>query len=400
MDINRDTLTCFDNTLELNEYSTKITPAVFTVEKIQTAVSSVALDRDTLTLKEGENAKLTATVIPAEADNTAVSWSSDNPSVATVAADGTVTAIQSGTATITVTTEDGGKTASCAVTVTCAHVMEKTEAVAPGCETDGNVEYFSCSKCGKKFADEVGATEVTDVVIKAKGHTGSEWQMDEESHWGVCSVCGKDLKEAHTYASDADSDCDVCGYKRFYIVISGGNSVYEIGSDSGLTIMVDGDYGLFKDVEVDGSIIDSTNYDVGEGSTVITLKKAYLDALSAGEHTIRILYTDGKAASATFTVKAKTDNNNGGNGIGNIGGNNTGNNGGNNTGNNSGNNAGDNTEGTNADTGSGAQTPQEQSSEDSPKTGEVTRVSAWIILAVSGLVLVVGLFIYEKKMKK
>lgn len=80
------------------------------------AVESVSLDQETLTLAEGENAKLTATVLPENATNKNVTWTSDNPDVATVEG-GTVTAVAAGSANITATTEDGGHTATCAVTV-------------------------------------------------------------------------------------------------------------------------------------------------------------------------------------------------------------------------------------------------------------------------------------------
>lgn len=496
--------TCFDNSDTLEDYNTTIVPASFTVEKAKIPVSSVTLDQNTLTLKEGESAKLTATVIPADADNTAVTWSSDNSSIAAVAADGTVTAVKSGTANISVTTEDGGKTASCAVTVTCVHVMNKTEAVAPTCEQDGNIEYYTCSKCGKKFADEAGTEELTDVVVKAKGHTGNEWMKDEESHWKVCGVCGKvydkeahaykwitdkaatedetglaheecgvcgsrrnegtvtdkldhvhtDIQhheavaaycvakgnveywtcssekcdgkyygdaacqvvlegietpvdpdnhvengkwdrtaekhiytcacgtvlvdEAHKYESDSDSDCDVCGYKRFYVVTAGANAVYEIGAENGLTITADGDYELFKELQVDGRVIDAANYEVKEGSTVVTLKKSYLDTLSSGEHTVSIVYTDGKIASTGFTVKAKEG-----------------------TGDNNGNGAGNNGEnGTNSNTDSDTEASKQLDGAISPKTGDEGRLTFWSLLAVSSLGLIGGMAVYNRKQKR
>ncbi len=80
-------------------------------------VQSVSLDKTSLELTEGGTGTLIATVAPTDATNKAVTWSSDDTSVATVDADGKVTAVGAGEATITVTTEDGGKTATCAVTV-------------------------------------------------------------------------------------------------------------------------------------------------------------------------------------------------------------------------------------------------------------------------------------------
>ncbi|MCR5464772.1 MAG: Ig-like domain-containing protein [Bacteroidales bacterium] len=80
------------------------------------AVTGVSLNKSSMTLTEGGSETLTATVAPSNATNTGVSWSSSNTGVATVNG-GQVTAVKAGTATITVTTSDGGKTATCSVTV-------------------------------------------------------------------------------------------------------------------------------------------------------------------------------------------------------------------------------------------------------------------------------------------
>ena len=80
-------------------------------------VESVALDKETLEMVEGDEATLAATVAPEEATDKTVKWTSSDETVATVDADGKVTAVKAGTATITATTNDGGMTATCAVTV-------------------------------------------------------------------------------------------------------------------------------------------------------------------------------------------------------------------------------------------------------------------------------------------
>lgn len=80
------------------------------------SVTGVTLDKASLSLEVGDTATLIATVEPANATNQNVTWSSSAESVATVE-DGKVTAVGTGEATITVTTEDGNKTATCAVTV-------------------------------------------------------------------------------------------------------------------------------------------------------------------------------------------------------------------------------------------------------------------------------------------
>ena len=80
-------------------------------------VSGVQVSPASVSLSVGQTANLTATVTPASAPNKNVSWSSSNESVAVVDANGKVTAVGGGTATITATTEEGGKKATCAVTV-------------------------------------------------------------------------------------------------------------------------------------------------------------------------------------------------------------------------------------------------------------------------------------------
>ncbi|MBR2066697.1 MAG: Ig-like domain-containing protein [Solobacterium sp.] len=87
-------------------------------EKSKVAVSSVALNKTSLTMKNGETATLTATVKPNNASNKSITWSSSDTKVATVDANGKVSAKGKGSATITATTNDGKKKATCKVTVT------------------------------------------------------------------------------------------------------------------------------------------------------------------------------------------------------------------------------------------------------------------------------------------
>ena len=79
--------------------------------------TGVTLDKTSASVKLGKTLTLTANVAPEDAANKNVTWSSSDPSVATVS-DGVVTGVATGNAKITVTTEDGSHTASCTVTVT------------------------------------------------------------------------------------------------------------------------------------------------------------------------------------------------------------------------------------------------------------------------------------------
>ncbi len=105
------------------------------------AVTGVTVAPATLTLEVGQTGALTATVAPATATNKAVTWTSNAPAIATVDASGTVKGIAPGTATITVKTADGGKTATCAVTV-------KEAAAPPVKVTDITLNYASITVNG------------------------------------------------------------------------------------------------------------------------------------------------------------------------------------------------------------------------------------------------------------
>ena len=113
-----------------------------TVKAKAVSVTEVTLDKTELTLTEGETETLTATVRPDNADNKKVTWSSDKTEVATVDGDGRVTAVKAGEAVVTVTTEDGGKTATCRVTVKAKAVgvtevtLDKTELTLTEGETE------------------------------------------------------------------------------------------------------------------------------------------------------------------------------------------------------------------------------------------------------------------------
>ncbi len=89
------------------------------------AVTGVSINPTSANLQIGGSTDLTYTILPANATDKSVSWSSSNTSVATVD-NGHVTAVAAGTATITVTTTDGNKTATCSVTVTAGPPVPST----------------------------------------------------------------------------------------------------------------------------------------------------------------------------------------------------------------------------------------------------------------------------------
>ena len=111
--------------------------ALVTVNLIPTVVTGVSISLTSASIPENTTQQLTATVSPSNATNLAVSWSSNNTSVATVNSIGLVTGLASGSAIITVTTQDGSKTATSAITVSnggSAYLGYKVE----GASSDGS----------------------------------------------------------------------------------------------------------------------------------------------------------------------------------------------------------------------------------------------------------------------
>lgn len=162
-----------------------VTPAPATqpikVESTVVAVTGVTLDKTSADMKVGEQLTLVATVAPDDATNKSVAWTSSDAEVAAVSADGTVSALKAGTATITVTTQDGEKTATCAVAVTNVDVesivLDKTAATIYKGETlQLNATIAPANATNKSIAwttsDEAVATVDAEGLVVAVG-TGS-----------------------------------------------------------------------------------------------------------------------------------------------------------------------------------------------------------------------------------
>ena len=97
-----------------------------TVNTTNIPVTGVSLNQTTMSLTTGNTGQLTATIQPSNATNRNVSWTSSNSAVASVSSSGLVTAQAAGTARITVTTQDGSRTAYCDVTVSAINVTSVT----------------------------------------------------------------------------------------------------------------------------------------------------------------------------------------------------------------------------------------------------------------------------------
>ena len=156
-------------------------------------VTGVTLNKSTMSLVATAEETLTATVVPENATNKAVTWSTSNDKVAAVA-DGKVTAVAPGKATITVTTVDGSHTATCEVTVTekpCEHPADKltkVEAKEATCTEPGNAECWKCGECGKYLSTDKRTAQ--DTIFGYKPALGHEYGNLVAAVAPTCTVNG------------------------------------------------------------------------------------------------------------------------------------------------------------------------------------------------------------------
>ena len=175
-----------------------------------------------------------------------------------------------------------------------------------------NVKYKDDKNHTLNISAQIEIKEGTGTV-PTHTHTYGKWTSDTTSHWHECTDASctdktgsiKD-KAAHLYDNDVDDTCNICGYKRTlptYNFIDGANGEWIKNSGKDLGFKADGEISKFTGVKVDGTLIGADKYTAVTGSTLVTLKKDYLETLSVGKHTLTVVYIDGECTT-NFEIKA------------------------------------------------------------------------------------------------
>lgn len=220
------------------------------------------------------------------------------------------------TLTATATELDWHGSATLTVSIDSAYFAGKGYAV----KVDGKAIELS-AKGTYELKDVEGDVNVTVEGVLKHEPDGTGWAHDAKNHWHVCR-CGEVIDKAeHAFEWVVDKpatveakgekhqECTVCGEKGKTEEIAilapeitdgkGQTMVVEAAKD--LSFRSNAPLAFFQKVLVDGKEVARENYELTEGSTIVTLKASFLNTLGVGEHTLSVVSTTG-TAETTFTV--------------------------------------------------------------------------------------------------
>ncbi len=142
------------------------------------------------------------------------------------------------------------------------HILEHISAKDATASKEGNIEYWTCKVCEKYFSDKDGENEIElkDIVVSRKAPE---------------------------------------------IIEGKGQSVNQ-GEKKSLSFTSNAPFNEFKYVKLDGKVLDSKNYTVKEGSTIVTLNKDFVSTLKAGKHILTIVSETGEASVEFIVNKTST----------------------------------------------------------------------------------------------
>ena len=178
-----------------------------------------------------------------------------------------------------------------------------------------SADFFSGAFENKITAFEAGKTYHYGVYVKAVGYVESENTTYVFGPNTKLKINGEFVNYKR-YEGDASDGSDgtmwvltdltmtpeSSGMAPEYKVIEGANGTWKQNSDGTLTFRANGEFSKFTGIKVDDQLVDAKNYTAISGSTIVTLSADYLKTLSAGNHTLTVLFNDGDC-STNFTVQ-------------------------------------------------------------------------------------------------
>ena len=269
-------------------------------------VTGVSLNKTSTTISVGETETLTATVAPANALNPAVTWTSSNTDVATVA-NGVVTAKAAGSATITVTTTDGGFTATCAVTVVNAVTFDATKDTGTSSIEKSGVT-FECDNCVLNNGSEYRLYKNSETTFSV-----STGKITKIEFTGVSGNPASGFESQSGWTTDGNDGTWTGKSSSVSFTASGAQvrateiKVYYATTATPTFSVATGEYSEAKSVTISCATDGASIYYTTDGTTPTSSSNAYSSAISIVETTTlkAIAIKDGvdsEVASATYTM--------------------------------------------------------------------------------------------------
>ena len=163
--------------------------------------------------------------------------------------------------------------------------------------------------------DVDGATITPNGAVAVSYGEDKEFTITANSGYKLVKVLVDEVDKTADMVGDtlkltnitSNINLEVVVEKIVYEVTEGANQEYIITKDSEAKFKINADFRMFDGgkVYVDDELVDPNNYTAESGSTIITLKKEYVDKLSIGKHTLKVVFSDGGQATTIFNV-AKT----------------------------------------------------------------------------------------------
>ena len=163
--------------------------------------------------------------------------------------------------------------------------------------------------------DVDGATITPNGVVAVSYGEDKEFTITANSGYKLVKVLVDEVDKTADMVGDilkltnitSNINLEVVVEKIVYEVTEGANQEYIITKNSEAKFIINADFRMFDGgkVYVDEELVDPNNYTAESGSTIITLKKEYVDKLSIGKHTLKVVFSDGGQATTIFNV-AKT----------------------------------------------------------------------------------------------
>ena len=227
-------------------------------------------------------------------------------------------------------------------------------------------------------------THVYDQEVVSDAYKAGDATCTEPASYYKSCICSESgaASGAETFTSGTaaghsyqDGRCTVCGDVDpgfTPVITAGANGKWQKGSSDGLSFTSSAAFADFLKVQVDGQDLDAADYEVREGSTIVTLKASWLEAISTGTHTLAVVSSTGTAATE-FTVEAASGG--GGTGSSHSGG----------------------SSGSTSASGSGNSVT---ASIDTPATGDDSVSALWIAVMLTAGAVLAGTSVYTWKKKR